>query len=368
MLTNIFSVGEEIENLSRFIAINRLAVRKLLKKDRKWTGQTALSEKVEEQIINQPGSFARVDLKPALDHYSTYLDVVRNLEYDKKDYGGIGVETLVPASPDATPFISYDGANSPLEFDTELASSQNEGRGKDATYWVHVDNVVQLRILLLQYLRYAKSAATLDSAQGDSAIESEKRLGVLLLDDPGRLRAHMTDMVNKDKEEEKTLNNVAVTACWLGEEDAMVAVSDKDNHSGRFLAPIPQNQLMSFLNKPSDAQFPRTPCNNNTQAQRKAVQTWLTQHPNIMPLSFHWQQRTRFVGLDNSPTSSQGSWAVLDEDIRMAAAAGKNPQAREVLEEAAHSNIEEFPHAVLVVKVEGDDKGLLRVLDHSHLV
>lgn len=72
-------VGKEIHNIKIFNATNHIAIRKLLKKYRKWTSSPSLGPRVEQQIIDQSGSFTKLDLASAERQYSIFLAAIRTL-------------------------------------------------------------------------------------------------------------------------------------------------------------------------------------------------------------------------------------------------------------------------------------------------
>jgi hypothetical protein len=106
------------------------------------------------------------------------------------------------------------------------------------------------------------------------------------------------------------------------------------------------------------------------------VRRWLSQHKEISPLVQIRSKRTRFHGSKNG--SSRGTWAVLDRDIKMEKARleeiGKTGILTPPMEEGNMASVSpddeptEFPYAVLEVRWEGGEAGLIPALDDSHLV
>jgi len=74
---NIFSVGQDLENIDRFVSVNRQAFHKLLKRHKKWTNSAGLSQRFNENVLSRPTSFATRDSVSALAHYNEILAASR---------------------------------------------------------------------------------------------------------------------------------------------------------------------------------------------------------------------------------------------------------------------------------------------------
>ena len=79
----MLKAGDEIRSLARFTGTQRTAIRKLLKKYKKWTGSTNLETRFREDVLDDPKSFTKLDLGPLLDEYSETLSQIRSL-YEAK--------------------------------------------------------------------------------------------------------------------------------------------------------------------------------------------------------------------------------------------------------------------------------------------
>lgn len=69
----LHSVGQELEDLDRFVGLNRQAFHKILKKYKKWTGSPDLAQRFNENVLSRPTSFATKDFVSTLAHYNEIL-------------------------------------------------------------------------------------------------------------------------------------------------------------------------------------------------------------------------------------------------------------------------------------------------------
>lgn len=71
------SVRQELEDIDRFVSVNRQAFHKLLKKHKKWTKSPGLSQRFNENVLSRPTSFATRDSVSALAHGNEILAASR---------------------------------------------------------------------------------------------------------------------------------------------------------------------------------------------------------------------------------------------------------------------------------------------------
>lgn len=193
---DIQRLNQEIYNLSRFISAQYTGFKKLLKKYRRHAPSNELAKGRDLQVIykmmHDNDSFASVDLtRQFLDLSDLYVQL-RRLRKGAKSEGSNGTtnagisnnklsngasastnasasakaresssnsksetETLVNTlSNTKLPSIKPISAKKLLEFDVEMLSSF----GDVYRFWVHNDNLVQLKVLLLQYMDLTCSA------------------------------------------------------------------------------------------------------------------------------------------------------------------------------------------------------------------
>lgn len=357
------SVGEEIQNLSRFISINRQAIKKLCKKYTKWSGSTNLRNRVESDILDKPGNLSEAMLKPALEQYTTFLHDVRAPFEGESERSPISPNGRSGYAIKPSPYAEIL-SKSALHFDSALTLRTKDRSTTVAKYWTHVDNVTQLRILLLQHTRLAKfeavetrrtSVITLQRRASENA-DGEDNVGLILL---GDLEMHGNDGDSYLQDE----NGSTGGARWSGNSEAVVyKTGAKPNAAAVMVAQVQQEQLYDYLDTRPNKTLPSSYDHNTDESN---IRQWLEEHSNMRPLACIRSRRSRFVGLDN--TLGGGTWATLDEEIDMAPVSLKQLKNTDFYR-CSGQQANRFEHAVLTVRSEGDDRGLLRMLDKSHLV
>ncbi|KAB8698103.1 hypothetical protein FH972_026353 [Carpinus fangiana] len=336
--SELLRVGEEIQNVSRFIVSNRMAVRKAVKKHRKWTRSPTFAARVDEQILGRDDCFARVDLSTVMEQYASYLGDLRSAfeEHHSPDKSSPSLDTTN---------TSITLKSAPIDFDTLVEAES--GPSRRATYWVHQDNVVELRILLLQYMRYAHldpaSPATKPKMplRRDSSFLSDNQVGLVALD------------------------SSKISVRWAGN-DAAVTVSD----SGSYTTKFERHRLPSFLSasRPLDQRDSSDDLSSlpeSTDKEREIIQAWMENHPNVNPLARVCANRSRFVSLEES--AWPGPRAILDQEVRMEKTSIVQLRRKESFRPASFASMELFPHAVLTVVSGDDDGGIIAALDSTHL-
>lgn len=103
----IHHVGQELENLDRFVKVNRQAFRKILKKHKKWTNSPDLEKRFRENVFSRPTSFANRDLASTYASYNEILAVARNASSEVSEQAnGPSRKTSTSNSPASTPATS----------------------------------------------------------------------------------------------------------------------------------------------------------------------------------------------------------------------------------------------------------------------
>lgn len=368
--------------MSRFISSNRLAIRKLLKKYRKWTGLTTLAPKVESKIINQPGSFTKMQLDYALDLYTAYLEAVRS-PFRKPVPRQLSAADLAQhrniTTPGSRGSITNLFSGSDLDFDLALAAEVRGEKSQSATFWVHKDNAVELRILLLQYMggvkRRASSASLKSNARRASADEIPSTIGTIVIDNSARVAA-----MGRSYESPGHVEGFHATASarWNANGQAVFAITNPAEGAGHILThpaavQFPRQELASFLDV--DAAYPpeRTVDDNDNDdfsigkepLKPETVRAWLRQHQEIEPLVYTRCNRARFVGLENQ--TEQAAWAAFDEDVEFGEVRHSDLLDSSFFVHVPRQGVK-FPHAILTVRTEGDCSNLFGALNESHLV
>ncbi|EON62900.1 hypothetical protein W97_02125 [Coniosporium apollinis CBS 100218] len=356
----VLRAGDDLRSLARFVSAQRLAFTKLLKKYKKWTRSDTLGSRVRQDVLNKPESFTNLDIGPLLEYYSDILEAVRapfqaatrtaqhkngNAEPTSAK-AGPGSGTRRESSTTITIQIQTAVAEgTDLDFDVAFDTLPLGHSGNRALYWVHMDNLVELQVLLLQHMRLQSSSAISDG---------EDNTGT-------------------------SMTKAACTARWT-QADALAAVTISPDQATPELretqpAKLKRKHLAAFLDlgrpfnvrQPSDQSptgddnDPPTPTGGTSV---ESARRWLVAHPQVEPLVEVSANRSRFIGLVNS--SSNGAWATLDRNISME----RSSRAKLKRTNTTHTtdSVLGFPYAVLQIRREGDNAPkLIKLLDSSHL-
>ncbi|KAG9975357.1 hypothetical protein KCU78_g22741, partial [Aureobasidium melanogenum] len=144
---DILKAGDELQCLSRFSKTQQTAFRKLLKKHKKWTGSTDLETEFNRHVLGDPASFTKIDLNPLYTEYEDTLSALRTL-YHERINGAPDRFSVDPDTQDNSAQIrSIIESSSSVEFDSYFSTSPLGRNGRNAVYWVHPDNIVELQIL-----------------------------------------------------------------------------------------------------------------------------------------------------------------------------------------------------------------------------
>lgn len=396
-------LGEEIKSLSRFARSNHTAFHKLLKKYKRWTGSTELGHRFETEVLAQPTSFTRVDLAPIVSQYEQLLDSLRATYHQSTQSSD-----PVPGQPNSTspadeqPNVDRTLTNitrtlqcgTRLDFDQDLDSLAIGAGGRNACYWVHPDNVIELQVLLLQHLR------TFDVARSRNSISSSTPHSPLLRDQPsspsgrvslGDLDAfdivcddadhYLTEQNSKtlqasESEPTTTLQRAAIHARGVDNDDharlnfhvadaKLMAATDlhvKKQHVQSLLTGV--NSVP--VDKVTTASISFADARSSAVRSIEHLRKWLSENSSIRPLATVASRRSRFY--NQSSNSHALLLASLDNKVKIVEGAtaldGTNGSASEQTGRTI-----DFPHSVLRIRQEGQgEHSLIDILDKSHLV
>ncbi|KAF9573412.1 vacuolar transporter chaperone [Mortierella alpina] len=124
--SEINKITQDLQDLARFQRLNYTAFLKIVKKHDKHTGFLLRANFMNQQLNSQP--FHKESFAPLVSRLSTLYNIVRT-----------------GTAPDVTKAQSIDS-----EEDEEL--EQSGCIGKKTAFWVHPDNVMDLKMLILKYL------------------------------------------------------------------------------------------------------------------------------------------------------------------------------------------------------------------------
>ncbi|KAA6410368.1 MAG: hypothetical protein FRX48_05789 [Lasallia pustulata] len=434
--------GEDLQSLARFVGAQRLAFQKLLKKYRRWTGSSTLGTRFQQDVLSRPSTFSTKDFEPLLTQWTDVLAAVRapfaagatwttepteRTERRGNQLEGSNTAQAVASNgaitsrggpsedvgrsiTSAAQIHAISETGSDVDFDTALAVLPLGRAAGRAAYWVHPDNLVELHVLLLQYMspRRTGNPSTSESNQSSSKSSrkglmdgrgngfisiSEEETFVIICDDLRRFAERRSNATVSESENAPGATSEAAAASirYTSKSEAVVVVGtssdaiskktargtrqsvQKVKLKRRFLPLlfVPGKQSNDTSGKPasvSETDETGDEIPKSTHAFER-VRRWLSHHEDVKPLISLRSRRTRFVGLRNSETN--GVWGTLDHNVSMKKAPFdqvKDAGSSGDLLETSKDESERFPHAILEVRWEGEAyASLARALDESHL-
>ena len=426
--TDVLMAGEELQSLARFISVQRLGFRKLLKKYQKWTGSSVPGEKFRSEILSQESSFTNCDLIHLLTEYTNVLARVRapflagltwrpselpkdcrssrpngtHLDHNLGENAIISrdFQPQVPKSVATKLHLVFE-SGSGVDVDNALATLPLGANGGRAAYWVHSDNLVQTHIYLLQHMRRWQSKDDLtscpssaqpsrrNSAHGssnDTSIPVQDEIETIVCDDLTNFVQRQYTSTIADLEARSSVGQEDITTkircsstgeaiVTIGVKISAAAISTPTSVGNRVKIKRKRvRQLFPSQDEPSPASSssgrsqPLLAADTEQRDNIESVRQWLQSHQNVQPLVQLTCRRTRFVGLGNG--LENGIWATFDQNVSM-----KRISLDDLNNSIANGNSGEcrdtarFPHAVLEVRWEGrPGENLVKALDQSHLV
>jgi len=360
---DILRTGEDIKSLARFTSTQRTAIRKLLKKYKKWTGSANLETRFREEVLDDPKSFTKLDLGSLLDDYSDTLLSIRSLYERRLNQSAPSASPAQPAMPTHQSAVerisSVMASKSKVAFDNAIATVPLGKQGSLAYYFVHSDNVVELQVLLLQHLRYytprsrTNSAVPSEPGSTDRTAKQDQDYYSITADDADRLARIESAITVDEREDAPGLppQRAKVSIRWNVDEDAIVSV--REGSSGIKSASLKRKCIDAFFNKNVDVSGRKDSVVASGDADLQALRKEITEDSSVRRLYQISACRSRFVGLNTGSLSS--ILATLNTNIS--------------LQKAEDNSESFFPFAVLHVRKDGPIGGeLLAILNHSHLV
>ena len=406
--------------MSRFVAAQRTAFQKLLKKYKKWTSSSELDIRFRKEVLDRPTSFSKRDFEPLLAQWTEVLAAVRapfsdgpnwqsrpahsegesaqpeayvpkKLMNDAARQSNQG-HTTEPNIVQSLQSIWEEGSN--IDIDTALAIIALGRGATKAVYWVHPDNIVQVHILLLQYTRLHKSNDSISSPDWPSSSRSSPRtsfsnisgrptprtddeIGLIVCDDLQRFAKRQSSETISTSEDSpgKSAEKAAASVRYASTGEAIVVV---DTVSGLRDQSVDSTEKRSLIKAKMKRKVVRQLFNasrggnvtNENINEVGHISKWFAEHREVQPLVRLQSRRTRFVGLKNNPTGC--IWATIDKDVHMSSCTAESiatGEALTMINEKERNGLEIFPHAILEVRLEGDAHyDLVEALNTSHLV
>ena len=390
------SVGEDIQSLSRYVATQKQAFRKILKKYRKWTGSSGLELRMNNETFCQPGSALSLDFMPLLDRLARTSSSLTALSHP---HGNAG-EQPTPQhrkSSATVPRKSKSIASrlhgeflhsSPLEFDAAFSIVPLGMAGGRASYWVHRDNLEEVTVLLRRYMRdrnvslspstsSSTSLNSLPSTRRDSlhSAVSKARVHISMFDNLHRfIKARGAVTVGQAEDLIDSVSSMlAMSILWSSDPKAIVLTSDLSPSA----APIQRHVDIAHVKRKDLVKLfvpegrPPTRCRGGSTRKPpisdinlEVHRDWLALNRDVKPLAEVQCTRSRFAGLNN--TSEVGTWALMDNDITLSSV-DTSTIGNSTSDDA--TDVQSFPHTVLDVRWEfSRSPEVVRALDSTHLV
>lgn len=345
-----------------------------------------------KEVLYDPASFTAVDIEPLLIEWEETLHAVRTLYEKHMDGSGRADANHIRAQQ---PQVSLQQLSkilqrgSQVEFDTFIGTLPLSNDGKNAVYWVHPANVVELQVLLLQHTRSHSTRRqstpatptgslsrnnSFSSSPGRFAPRSDPDMGLVIIDDERRFIAQQSSTTLEARESSVgvLLQNAVVSARWTKEDEAIVAAAVEKPGSLKKFA-VKRKHLAAALNPNSavsarKASITATQPGDTISDSSKGIEelrAWMSKHDDVKPLATVSANRQRFV--DVAADSSSFVVATLDKSIGMKRTTNENLNAIDTVFSGRDSS--SFPFAVLRVRQEGSyENNLIAGLDKSHLV
>ena len=158
------SIGDEVERISRFAGVQKTAFRKVLKKYRKWTGSTALQQRLEVEIFSSGA--LHVDYADYLQRLSSQSNIISSQlagpmlsgpRYQGPNKANSITGNVINRSNAKA--IAEAASAGVLQFDAALSSVPYGEAGGSAHFWIHPDNLEEAEALLLRHLRLLEGSS-----------------------------------------------------------------------------------------------------------------------------------------------------------------------------------------------------------------
>ena len=367
-----------------------------------------LEQRFCNNVLDKDSSFSKCNFEILFAQYAETLEAIRTAHarasQQRTSNASCSIRSIPSNQPQATGSIGLwrsaaalheaceKGAS--VQFDASLALTPLGSGATRAAYWVHQDNIMNVQILLLQHMSHRKLDDGLSSradttprisSPGESATSSPTKdykleaenYGLIICDELQRFAKCRSSETISDIEKSpgKALEKAVASITLSRSEDALIAIDPAGGENivkaarapgDKYLVKMANKKAVRNLFRFTNAEAVRTPSNDG----HLEIKEWLSAHPEIKPLVKISGHRSRFSGLANSPKG--GLWATLDKNIRMRRCSLEEIGADKSMLNLAKTNREgdqQFPHAILEVRVEGNGSvTLLRALDESHLV
>lgn len=385
------NVGGEIQSLSRYVSTQRMAFRKLLKKYRKWTGSTSLEVRFDSD------RFPKIDAKtfvPQFDQIlSSFAEIQTLLKQSwRREQKSSQLRDQVHDRRQQHPSLGTSLVDiqhafkqgKVVEFDARFSMIPTNRRGGTAKYWIHNDNLFEVRVRLLREMEYSSAnsnAPIVRQSSGGSLANNRIGRSPSTLEQNGAfVQSVIVDDLDRVRRDQKgatvglaeySIDSSPTEAALVvsrgsGAEAAIVArrMADWDVPSiiccdrSEVSESLP-NLEAALSEEPSSIKNLKSTSKGDIQKIKK----WLAQHPKNEPLASITSRRSRLQGLHSDVDSA--FWAILDTNVRIEPRKARS----ELAEQGAAQQGASFPHATLEIRWEGKSRRpeIVKNLDESHL-
>ncbi|KAL6251243.1 hypothetical protein RBB50_001451 [Rhinocladiella similis] len=362
---DIEEIGDELQNLSRFAAVQKTAFRKILKKYRKWTGSTALQTRLDVEVFSS---------KKLQTDFSDYFQQLSEQKAILTEELAGPMLTGRPREPSpasdrqqkrisasmkrsAVAKLNEAVIQGSLAFDAAIVTVLYGEAAGSAFYWIHQDNLDEARALLLRHMRDISVSSTPSRNNSLESIASRNRPTPASKSNP---LTHMAIFDNayryaKDQGTSRP-SRIALSGHWSSAPEAIVTLAGLSlTSSDSTVLTVSRKDLANAL------QRDQTP--SSTAENVHAVRKYLREHRDIKPLAHVHFGRTRYIGLTNS--ADVGNWATLDSNVTVTPV--DLAHIGDPLPQTQAGDV--FPYSILHLRWEfARTPAVARAFDESHLV
>ena len=353
------AIGDEIECLSRFTAVQKAAFRKILKKYRKWTGSSELQARLENEVFSSGA--LQVECADYLKRLATLTTSISTklqtpmltgseAQRAKRRAG----RTLSQSNAKTINDLCLKG---PLHLDAALDQVLYGENGGSAYFWIHPDYLEQVETLLL---RHMKQTPPPHASSRNSPTQSSTDLTKISCSAADTTYQAVFDNAQRFVRDDSNMraSRAALVARWNNGSEAVVTYSSLMHKSE-------EASTLCFKRKYLSGTLSRSQSTDDFAPIRSPeldkLSGYLSENRDVKPLAIIRSDRARFSGLNN--TKDVGSWATLDTSLAFAYA-----------KDAAFGQLdglgenETFPHAVLHIRWEFTRlPEIVRILEASNL-
>lgn len=369
----VVQLTRDVQHLARFIGVQRTGFRKLLKKYKKWSHSSSLSEQFLP-VLEAPTSFTNQDFTSTFLELSLLYNVLRQAKL---------------TSITVTPHV-YPSNENLCMFDCEMVTAISNS----VTFWIHPDNMVETKIALLRNLSLVSdSSASLQSSTSFSNLASLNQGSPTKHSDNV---GHSGESSSRDAPPVSDLtyttyldNSKKFYSIQTNSEPGQIRSVNGANTSSTPVLCSPVGGLRHFC----IANLSLEQADLVAKSQYEALTGTLKGMDNMSKVALSWvqkrqaapiskisSQRARFryservndlsagsgASSPNTHMDSPDIWATLDNNIKMTKSGASQPQWPA---DEDPQDVSEFPYCVLEIRWKGLDKpAWVTELERSHLV